>query len=977
MQFSVLGQVGITVNGRPIVLGRGHERTILAVLLAADGRFVSFEQLIDALWGESPPSSALKSLQSHVSRLRRRLREVSDREREIVSGVPGGYQLTLTPGQLDTHQFSDLLARAAQAQDSYETVALLKEADAWWHSRAFGDLAHHPGLRDTAAHWQRQRRAAAMECAQLLVNLDRRGEAIELLRTVLADDPYNEQVHVQLMHALVAEGRRAEALAVYERLRVRLREELGIDPAPDTRGLYQQILQQDRAPPTRTDEAGPQPIRKRRKPLFGRQRDLEQLSMLLPDATLLTLTGSGGVGKTALAERVADHTQAHWRDGVVYCPLAQIRDETGVGGAIMTALGLQSVTGQPVSQILVRGLGTRQILLLLDNCAHVVDTLVPLVDAILAGCPNVTVLATSRERLRLPGERVWPVYPLELPPRHGSTEEVLAAAAGRLFDTRAAEAEPTFRLNDDNAPKIAQLCRRLDGLPLAIELAAARIRALSPQALVDRLDQRFTVLAGGPVYEGGRHQTLETVVKWSYDLLAPQEADLFDRLAVFAGAVGLIPIESICADRQLPAKTIAGLLGELVDKSMVTVQRDQHGTRYRLLETMREFGLRRLRNRQLDNRLQQAHARYYLGLAELEGNRTRGIAEPQAVRAITAAMDELRAAHSWAISNQDLDVALGLPGSLVNEVRFRLRDEITTWARRSLGMANAAQHPMYPRALVTSAWGATSRNECDRAVREATQARTALDHSSALAMTAADAMATAALYEGRLEEVLRLSDLFYLVAQHSDYDLAFLEVYRILAHLYRGEAHLASRRISTLNGAAERSGSPTMRAFAHYCEGELHLEQDSDRATSALAAAVKIGRTVHNRLVEGVALVCLASSQGRRGDAAQALRAFKDVVVHWRTVGDHTHQLTAVRNLVALLADMNFTDEAAFLYGAVSVADTPSFGVEAQRLATAWHGVQTRLGQKTAQQLADQGRRVEARQIGDEALKILTTLLEN
>jgi len=465
-------------------------------------------------------------------------------------------------------------------------------------------------------------------------------------------------------------------------------------------------------------------------------------------------------------------------------------------------------------------------------------------------------------------------------------------------------------------------------------------------------------------------------VSWSYDLLAPEEADLFDRLAVFAGAVPLTAVEAVCADEHLPQEEVAGLLSELVDKSMVVVQRDDD-VRYRLLDTMQAFGQRRLEARGLSGALQRTHAAYHVALAETEGNRTRGSQEPAAVTVITRAMDDLRSAHVWAVANGDVDAALRMPAALYNEVVFRLRDEVTTWARRALAMPAAPEHPAYSGALATAAWGATCRDECDRARAEAVAAHRAAEPGGTVAMVALGAIATASMYEGDLETTLDLTDQHQAAVEALDttFHLSFLGANRTLSHLYRDETEAAAAGLPALRGVADRSGSPTMMALARYCEGEVHMDRDPDRAGAAFDEAVTLARSVGNRLVEGISLVCLASSQGRHGQSDEVLRAFRDVVLHWRRVGDHTHQLTAVRNLVELLARVGADEPAAVLYGAVTSADTPTYGIEAVRLNCAWAKVRGRLGHDTAEALAEKGEAIGVHRVGDEALTRLDALL--
>ena len=979
MRFLVLGPVGVLASGRTVTLARGQQRTILALLLAGDGEGLSTDRLVDALWGPIPPETARKSLQSHVSRLRHQLSSLAPDEPTPLQSTADGYRLDLTTHEIDAHLFRDLLGQAKRCHHPQERLTLLDEAEGCWDGPAFGDLAAHPGLTAAARHLDQQRDAAAADRIDAQLALGLHDETIRPLSRTVAAEPFDERAHGQLMRALVAAGRRAEALATFRQVQTRLRDELGVDPSPELRGLHEEILRQDATPGTarlrRKPPVGPA---RRSEPLLGREHDIETVRTWLRSAALVTLTGSGGVGKTRLAEHLVEHTAGTWRDGIISCALAHVRDARGVGGALITALTIQPSGDQSVTDALVSGIGDRHLLLFLDNCEHVLDAVTPHVEAIVGGCPGVTVLATSRERLRLPNERVWPVTPLAVPHEGALPAEVLATSAGSLFRMRAQAVEPAFRLSDTNAGAVAELCRRLDGMPLAIELAAARTRALAPSALVERLDQRFAVLAGGPRHEGGRHRTLEAVVAWSYDLLAPEEADLFDRLAVFAGAVPLPTIEVVCDDGGLPREAIAGLLGELVDKSMVVVQREGEDVRYRLLDTMREFGLRRLEDRGIVDKLRHAHAAHHVALAEREGGRVQGPEESAAVAVITGAMDDLRAAHAWALASGDVDVALRLPAALPDEVVFRLRDEVTTWARRALALQDGSGHPAHAGALATAAWGATTRDECDRALREATESCSEATPGSAVALLAVGALGTTALYEGRLADVITLADQHQKAAEAlgNNYHLSFLWVCRILAHLYRGESEAAAAGIPVVRRIAERSGSPTMRAFARYCDGEVHLERDPDRAVFALEEAVTLARSASNRLIEGVSLVCLASSQGRRGQAREALSAFRDVVVHWRRVGDHTHQLTAVRNLVELLAEMRADEPAAILHGAVTAGDTPTYGIEAERLTRAWQRVQERLGRDAAEALAARGQRLGGRRVGDEALTQLNALLD-
>ena len=981
MQFRVLGPVDVTAGGKQAVLGRGRRRAILAVLLAAGGELVTTDRLIDAIWGPEPPRSARKSLQSHVSRLRGKLQALAPHEPDPLVTGADGYRVDVEAHDLDARTFVALVDRARLVEDHEpeRALALLEEAEACWRGPAFGDLATHPGLRSAARRLEQVRAAAMADRIDAWLELGRQKDALSVLLPIVERNPFDERVHGQLMRALVLAGRQAEALAVFRELQARLRDELGVDPSPGLSRLHERILRQDpivarsaSVPPR------PEPTAERRPhQLLGRDEDVETLTSWVRTTALVTLTGPGGVGKTRLAERVVDRVGGAYRDGVATCALAHVRDAEGVGGALITALGIQPTREQTVEEALVSALGDRQLLLFLDNCEHVINALTPPVDAILTQCPNVTVLATSRERLRLTGERVWPVAPLDVPPVGADMPGVLGTSAGALLHLRAEAADPTFALTDGNAAAVAELCRRLDGMPLAIELAAARTRALSPADLVERLDQRFAVLAGGPRHEAGRHRTLEAVVAWSYDLLAPAEAELFDRLSVFASAFPLPAAEEVCAGGSIEKSDVAGLIGELVDKSMVVVQRDDEEVRYRLLDTMRDFGTERLSEAGSTGEVRRAHAAHYVALAEARGAEVRGAEERTAVAAIDAAFDDLRAAHAWLVTSEDVDGALRLPSALIDDVFFRLRDEGTTWARRALALPGAKTHPAYPAALATAAMGATSRDECERAERESAESLEHAEPGSPVSVLALAGLGTVALYEGRLDDVLGLAARqAALAGELGDYyHRAYADVLRVLGHLYRGEKQAAEDHVAELRRVAEASQNPTMRAFARYCDGEVHLDVAPDDAATTLQEAVALARSVDNQLIEGVSLVCLASLQGRRGRVRDALRLFRTVVTHWRRLGDHTHQLTTLRNLVELLAQIEADEAAAVLYGAVTAGGTPTFGAEAQRLAAAWERVERRLGAEPARQLAVRGSQLGQRRIGDEAVAQLDALL--
>ncbi|MFW6092135.1 MAG: AfsR/SARP family transcriptional regulator, partial [Actinomycetota bacterium] len=852
----MLGPVEVVAGERRARFESDRRQTILAVLLAAGGETVSTDRLIDAVWGPNPPSTARKSLQSHLSRLRSELAAVEPDDTNALLTQASGYSIDLRSHELDATRFETLVAQAREvaANDPERAAAILKDAQNMWRGQAFGALAAHPEVSPEAVRLEQLRAAAAADQIDTLLALGRHDDVVGGLEATVATDPLAERAHGQLMLALYRSGRQADALATYRHLHERLRDEVGIDPSPELRQLHERILRQDAdlaVPPQRRtaddgrdalprDRSSPdtEPIARLRPPtasgLLGRDADIASVTSMITDTRLVTLTGPGGVGKTRLAEQVAARVADRFDDGVVTCALAGVRDPDEVGSALITALGIQPTGERSAAETLVNALGDRQLLLMLDNCEHVLGPLTQLADTILAQCPNVVVLATSREIFHLPAERVWPVAPLAVPPPDGTTEEVAGAPAGELFVARAEAVEPTFSITDGNAGAVAELCRRLDGMPLAIELAAARTRALSPADLVARLDKRFSLLAGGPRREAGRHRTLQAVVEWSYSLLGATEAELFDRLSVFAGSFTLDAAEHICCGGSIEEYDVAGLLGELVDKSMVLVERDGTAVRYRLLDTLRDFGANRLAEAEATEEYRRAHAAYHVALVERLNPVLRGPDEHDAVAAIDGVMDDLRAAHTWLVSNGDVDGALRLPGALGDYTFYRLRDEVATWARRAVELPGAESYAAYPAALATAAFGATSRGECQRAHREGETALSYTRPTSLAGLAALVALQTAALYEGRLDDLLKYAALETETSERAGepYYGAFAGLCRVLAHIYRGDQETAVTYDPDLQHVAAASRNPTMIAFALYGHGETHLDTSPDEAVA-------------------------------------------------------------------------------------------------------------------------------------------------
>jgi predicted ATPase/DNA-binding SARP family transcriptional activator len=650
--FGILGTTEPPVGGP-------RARSLLALLLLNAGQIVSTERLIDGLYGEDPPSGAANPLQSQVSRLRRALPVEAGPEFH-----PAGYRLTVDPDQVDAVRFERLARegqRALAAGEHARAATLLREALDLWRGPALADVTGAPFAAAQANRLDELRSGAIEDHAEAELSVGGYRGLVPVLQELTAAHPLRERARALLMRALYGSGRQAEALAVYEDARRTLADELGADPSPELAEVHLAVL---RAEPSLTAE--PTAVRSRLPAqltsFVGRDDELERISKLLAAGRLVTLTGPGGTGKTRLAIEAAGREP----DEVCFADLAPLAEGGEVPQAVLGALGLRETgllpgaAGQPPDPVvrMIAALTNRRLLLILDNCEHVIDAAARLVHRLLGACPGLRVLATSREALGITGEAVCPLPPLALPPPGTRPLEALGYPAVRLFAERAAAVHLDFQVDTSNVEDVMRICDALDGLPLAIELAAARLRTLAVEDVAARLDDRFRLLSRGDRTKAPRHQTLRATVEWSWDLLDDAEQTLARRLTVFADGATPEAAAGVCG---LSEGEVDELLASLADKSLV------HGDRgrYRMLDTVRVFCAERLTDAAEDDRLFGAHLAYFLNLAET--------AEPYLLRTeqlewlarLKAEHGNLIAALRWAV-RADAVTALRLLASLAS-----------------------------------------------------------------------------------------------------------------------------------------------------------------------------------------------------------------------------------------------------------------------------------------------------------------------
>ena len=700
------------MDGTPVALGGQRPRALFALLALTGSRVVTNEQLIDELWGQDPPTRARDSLQMHVSRLRKALTEAGSDAGQLVSQA-GGYRLDVQPGDRDVDHWQQKLGRARRAREAGELAAAraeIEEALGLWRGLPLAGIAANDLLAAERARLEEERLSATIEGIELDLEMSRHGEMLGQLEALVIAHPFKERLVELQMLALYRSGRQADALAAFHAARGRFVEELGIEPAQQLRELHEDILKHadELSPPHsaasgRTLEARPPPTAprtfgERRLPVppnrtIGREHELGELAVRLraESVRLLTFTGPGGVGKTRLALEAARAVQADFADGACFVSLAAMQRPEDVPAAIVDELGIIMLSGESVTQAVERFLAAKHLLLVADNFEHLLAA-APLIGALLSSCPALTVLTTSREPLTVHAEERYPVSPLALPAL-GMTDDVQALAGVDsvvLFCERARAHDPGFDLADGNAAGVAEICQRLDGLPLAIELAAARCGLLSAGEIAERLDQALGALGAGARDAPPRQQTLRATIDWSHDLLGDVEKACFARFAVFAGGATVEAAQTI---------TAAGLdtLDGLVAKSLLVRRQHAHApTRLAMLETIRAYAAERFAAAGGEQAVGERHYRFFLAVAQRHGSdRTlMGTNRKEHLTRLDAEIANLHAALGWAVHQPSAQPALAMCAALGQYwwMRNRYADAID-WIDQALSMPTAHAYP--------------------------------------------------------------------------------------------------------------------------------------------------------------------------------------------------------------------------------------------------------------------------------------------
>lgn len=907
LRFGVLGALEVLADGQRLTVPAGRRRAVLACLLVRRGEVVHPDALVEAAWGDCVPSDPRAALHTVVSRLRSLLGG------EAIVSSPRGYRLSVGLNAVDADVFADLLAQARTASPPRASV-LLDQALHLWHGPAFDEFADAAFARPEAVRLEGLRREAQERLAAALIDTREFGAGIPVLDDLLTAEPYRESALELLMLALYRSGRQAEALERYREHRERLVEDLGLDPAPALVELEARILGHvvasavDRdEPPTWLDTSAP---------LIGREDDLAALLTAVEANRVTVITGPGGVGKTRLAAQALPQLHASVGAAVVV-PLAT-RNPGDVAHALAEALGLRA-TG-PALEHIVGHLGTTPYLLLFDNCEHLLDEVTDIVARVALRCRGTKVLCTSRRRLGIHSEAVLPLSPLPVPTKQDNDPwQVEVSPAVRLFTDRVRRLRPGFSVNAYTGPDVAELCRRLDGLPLALELAASRTAASSPSEVLARSP------ADRPLSDDA---DLDEMIGWSVRLLAPEQQTMLAVLSTFSGEFTSQAVRAVVAPVLGGIGDTDAVLAELVESSLV-VRDDTHSSaRYRLLAVIRQYANTLLVESGAAEPAQRSHAEWVADLTERIGVETSGVDGESVRRRLDEMILEIVSAVRWALARRDLRLAARITEAVGRHLHWIPPQQLSDLVVDVATEATFEASPALAGAVGAGAVVVAERGDLVRARRLAGAALRMAGEADRPA-TACLALALVGIYSGKHESAARWYDRMATEPSLRGEASASLG----LLACYADDLDAAREHVSVAL-AAGPSGPEPFHAFARYAAGEVEARRDPVHAIELLRGAAAQADRVGAHQVSKVARVALLALLIRGGEHRDAITLARGLLTDLSRWGAWAQLWTTVR-ILAELAALDRPADAVLLLGAARTAPAapPLVGADIARYA--------------------------------------------
>jgi len=889
VRIGVLGPLVVAGCEEPVAR---QQRLLLLALAAQAPRGQTAGRLIEGLWADNPPLDAAKALQVLVTRLRKTLEK---------SGIgivlePDGYRLDMEPAEIDAVQFRRLCEeeRNIAATDLMNRRRHLERALGLFRGEPFGDMADEPLVSLAATEISLMRDDIVGRVHESRLSLGEAGGLLPELMSWAQTHPIDEAAWCRLALGLAQAGRRPEALRTLRRFRQVIAETTGLEPTSAVTDLESDLIV---AAPAESKDSQPGNLPVPTRSVVGRINDVAWLAEQLDSNGVVTVVGPGGIGKTTVAIEVACMRRDRYPDGVWLCELGDIESDSGVVDLVADTLAVSQQRGKTRSESLVAAFADATALVIVDNCEHVLSSAAELVAALRTGCPGITVLATSRQPLDLSAEFVTAVEPLGVPVA-GDQESM--SPAFQLFVERARENGTVLRLDDQTTQAVSKICRQLDGLPLAIELAAARCRSMSLVELSERLDQRFELLTSTTSDRHHRQQTLWSTIDWSYQLLMSAEQRRFAHLSVFLGGFTVAGAAAITGDDEA---AVEAELWSLADQSLVTMALDGGVTRYEMLESLRQFGHQQLLRRDAAESARDAHLRHFVNLAEEADAQIRGPDEGREVQRVNLELANLRAAHQHAVATSERDAAERLVAALHDYAEWRQFFELGSWAQSTLALPASGPSARLPILHATAGWGCCISGAFDAAIDHAKRGLDAEASGGDRCGWLHDVFAHAAYFQGNSDEGLAHGETEILRARAGTdpYRLGYVLADNSIHVGLAGNAEVALKRAEESLRLARTTGNPSLLSMAYLALGFAKRVVDPLLAIDYLRQAATVAESVESTWTTSIARGELAVLLALHGDSTEAIQLTGDLFQGFRRAGDEARARGAVRMAIPAL----------------------------------------------------------------------------